>query len=98
MGDRASGSGARPMSMTCRTPIPEPGSPQQGGEPVDDVIRLLSDLVAIPSVNPMGRSLSGEGVLETRLTDYLESWFRDLGVECRRQAVSPGRENLLAWY
>src|SRR5262245_52521698 len=46
----------------------------------------------------MGRALSGEGVLETRLTDYLESWFRDLGVECRRQVVSPGRDNLLARY
>ncbi len=65
---------------------------------MDDVIRLLSDLVAIPSVNPMGRPLSGEGVLETRLTAYLESWFHDLGVECRRQPVSPGRENLLARY
>ena len=65
---------------------------------MDDPIRLLSDLVAIPSVNPMGRPLSGEGFLETRLTDYLESWFLNLGVECRRQAVSPGRDNLLAWY
>ena len=44
-----------------------------------------------------GRS-SGEGFLETRLTDYLEEWFRGLGVECRRQAVSPGRDNVLAWY
>ena len=51
---------------------------------MDDVIRLLSELVAIPSVNPMGRPLAGEGFLETRLTDYLEAWFRDLGVECRR--------------
>jgi acetylornithine deacetylase/succinyl-diaminopimelate desuccinylase family protein len=65
---------------------------------VDDVIRLLSELVAIPSVNPMGRPLCGEGFLETRLTDYLESWFRDQGIACRRQPVSPGRDNLLARY
>lgn len=63
-----------------------------------DVIRLLEELVSIPSVNPMGRPLSGEGVLETRLTDYLESWFRKFDVECRRQPVSAGRDNLLAWY
>ena len=63
-----------------------------------DVIRLLSELVAIPSVNPMGRPLAGAGILETRLTDYLESWFGELGIECRRQAVSPGRDNLLARY
>lgn len=65
---------------------------------MDELIRLLSDLVAIPSVNPMGRSLSGECFLETRLTAYLEDWFRARGVTCRRQAVSPGRDNLLAFY
>lgn len=65
---------------------------------MDDVIRLLSELVAIPSVNPMGRPLSGEGFLETRLTDYLESWSRGLGVECHRRPVSPGRDNLVARY
>ena len=65
---------------------------------MDDVTRLLSELVAIPSVNPMGRPIVGEGVLEGRLTDYLEAWFRGLGVVCRRQPISPGRDNLLAWY
>jgi acetylornithine deacetylase/succinyl-diaminopimelate desuccinylase-like protein len=65
---------------------------------VDEVTRLLSELVAIPSVNPMGRPIAGEGVLEGRLTDYLEAWFRGLGVACRRQPISPGRDNLLAWY
>src|SRR5439155_12551511 len=69
-----------------------------GVRPVDDVTRLLSELVAIPSVNPMGRRLSGAEFLETRLTDYLEAGFRDLGVACRRQPVAPGRDNLLAWY
>ena len=65
---------------------------------MDDVVRLLSELVAIPSVNPMGRALSGPDFLETRLTDYLEGWFHGIGVECWRQPVSPGRENLLARY
>jgi acetylornithine deacetylase len=65
---------------------------------VDDVTGLLSDLVAIPSVNPMGRGLVGEEFLETRLTAYLEGWFRELGVVCRRQPVASGRDNLLAWY
>jgi acetylornithine deacetylase len=65
---------------------------------MNDVIRLLSELVAIPSVNPMGRPLAGEGILETRLTAYLEGWFLELGVECRRQAVSPGRDNVVARY
>jgi acetylornithine deacetylase len=65
---------------------------------VDLLTRLLSELVAIPSVNPMGRGLAGPEFLETRLTSYLEAWFRELGVRHERQPVSPGRDNLLAWY
>jgi acetylornithine deacetylase/succinyl-diaminopimelate desuccinylase-like protein len=65
---------------------------------LDEVTRLLSALVAIPSVNPMGRSLAGPEYLETRLASYLEDWFRELGVRCERQPVAPGRDNLLAWY
>jgi acetylornithine deacetylase/succinyl-diaminopimelate desuccinylase-like protein len=65
---------------------------------VDEVTGLLSELVAIPSVNPMGRPLAGAGFLETRLTDYLEGRFQDLGVPFRRQPIAPGRDNLLAWY
>ena len=65
---------------------------------MDDVIRLLADLVAIPSVNPMGRALSGDEFLEGRLTDFLETWLRDRGIACRREPVSSGRDNLLALY
>jgi acetylornithine deacetylase/succinyl-diaminopimelate desuccinylase-like protein len=65
---------------------------------LDQVTRLLSSLVAIPSVNPMGRHLAGPEYLETRLANYLEDWFRELGVRCERQPVAPGRDNLLAWY
>jgi acetylornithine deacetylase/succinyl-diaminopimelate desuccinylase family protein len=65
---------------------------------LDQVTRLLSALVAIPSVNPMGRDLDGPEYFETRLASYLEDWFRELGVRCERQPVAPGRDNLLAWY
>lgn len=60
--------------------------------------RLLSQLVAIPSVNPMGRDLSGPGFLEVGMTDALERYFRDLGVDFQRTTVEPGRDNLLAVY
>ena len=69
-----------------------------GAFPVDAVARLLSDLVAIPSVNPMGRPLSGPGILETALTDFLESRLRALGVHVRRDPILPGRDNLIAKY
>jgi acetylornithine deacetylase len=65
---------------------------------VDDLTRLLSALVAIPSVNPMGRASSGAHCFETRLSDYLEAWFRERCIRHLRQPVSPGRDNLLAWY
>jgi acetylornithine deacetylase ArgE len=59
--------------------------------------RLLRDLVALPSVNPMGRPLTGPDLYEHRVTDYLEGFFRSLGVACERQAVAPQRDNILAW-
>ena len=65
---------------------------------MDAVTRLLSDLVAIPSVNPMGRGLTGPGDLEAGMSDFLEAWFRKLGVDVERQVVSPGRDNLIARY
>jgi len=65
---------------------------------VDDVTRLLSDLVAIPSVNPMGRAQAGPDFLETRLTNHLEAWLAERGVRHERQPVASGRDNLLAWY
>ena len=63
---------------------------------MDDLTRLLSALVAIPSVNPMGRSVSGPEFLEARMSDYLEAWFRELGRPLRaaadfsRPGQSPG--------
>ena len=57
---------------------------------------LLRDLVRLPSVNPMGRPLSGPGYLEHRVSDYLEAFFRKLGVPCERQQVAPQRENVVA--
>ena len=61
-----------------------------------DPVELLKDLVAIPSVNPMGRDLSGPEFLEGRISDYLAEFFRELGVRWQRIEVAPGRANLLA--
>jgi acetylornithine deacetylase len=61
-----------------------------------DLIKVLSDLVSIPSVNPMGRPLSGPEFYEHRMTAYLENFFRELGVSCQRQTVEPLRDNLIA--
>ncbi len=61
-----------------------------------DLIETLCELVAIPSVNPMGRVVSGPPYLENRLTDALEAIFARLGICTQRQPVEPGRENLIA--
>jgi acetylornithine deacetylase len=57
---------------------------------------LLNDLVARPSVNPMGRALQGPQVHEHQVTTYLEDYFRSLGVAYERQTVAPGRDNIVA--
>lgn len=65
---------------------------------MNSVIKTLADLISIPSVNPMGQPVRPEIHLEGRVTDYLEDRLRSLGVRYRRITVSPGRDNLLAWY
>ena len=62
------------------------------------ITKLLADLVALPSVNPMGRPEPGPECLEGRMSDYLETFFRGLGVRVERTEVLPGRDNLLAYY
>jgi acetylornithine deacetylase len=62
-----------------------------------ETTRLLRDLVALPSINPMGRPLQGPDIYEHRVTTYLEGFFRSLGVRCERQPVAPMRDNILAW-
>lgn len=61
--------------------------------------QLLSDLVRLPSVNPMGRTdLPPEILFESRVIDRWEAELRTLGVQVRRQPVAPGRDNLIATF
>lgn len=61
-----------------------------------DVVRLLTDLVRLPSVNPMGRPLSGPEYLEGRVTAYLCDVLKHAGIPFERVEVAPGRANVLA--
>ena len=65
---------------------------------MDLAIRLLGDLVRIPSLNPMGRTVVGPGHFETEVSAYLETFLGGLGVEVERQEIAPGRSNLIARY
>jgi len=66
------------------------------GDAMNETTRLLRDLVALPSINPMGRPLQGPDIFEYRVTAYLEEFCRGLGVPCERQPVAPLRDNLVA--
>ena len=61
-----------------------------------DLVETARQLVAIKSVNPMGNEAQGDEFLEGRLTRYLETLFERLGLRHCRQAVLPGRENIVA--
>ena len=60
-----------------------------------DLVETLRELVSIPSVNPMGRPVSGPEFFEYRVTDYLQGLFERLGLPWQRQPIEPKRENIL---
>ena len=59
---------------------------------------LLSTLVAIPSVNPMGGEADLDICFEGRISDWLCDFFQYLGVPWERVQVSPGRDNVFGLY
>jgi acetylornithine deacetylase len=59
-------------------------------------VETLRQLVTIPSVNPMGRRVSGPEYFEHQVTDYLQGLFTQLGLPWQRQTVEPLRDNIVA--
>ena len=62
----------------------------------ESAVDLLCDLIAVPSVNPMGRDMDGPECFETRISEYLVSFFEELGVAYECIEVVPGRSNVVA--
>ena len=60
-------------------------------------LQLLQQLVAIPSVNPMGQPREGSEFLEGRLSEFLVDHFQQRGISVERSQVAPGRDNVIAW-
>jgi acetylornithine deacetylase len=56
-------------------------------------IRLLADLVAIPSVNPMGRPGMGTG--EAEIARYVADVLGRAGLDTEIDEVAPGRPNVI---
>ncbi len=61
-----------------------------------DLEKMLSDLISIPSVNPMGKTVSGSIYYEAELTNYLEDFFTKLGLPWARQTIEPKSDNIFA--
>jgi acetylornithine deacetylase/succinyl-diaminopimelate desuccinylase-like protein len=61
-----------------------------------DLIATLGNLVALPSVNPMGRTIVVAEFYEYRVTDYIERLLARFQIPTCRQPIAPLRENLLA--
>lgn len=61
-----------------------------------DLLATLRDLVATPSINPMGLPASGPEYFEHQLTNYLEQLFARYKIPTWRQHIAEKRDNLLA--
>jgi acetylornithine deacetylase/succinyl-diaminopimelate desuccinylase family protein len=62
---------------------------------MEPLVRLLSDLLAIPSMNPMGRNRTGSEYGEAAAADYVARVLGALGADVERQDVAPGRPNVV---
>ena len=60
-----------------------------------DVVELLRDLVAIPSVNPQGNPGTAK-TGEQAMGEYVADFLRGLGAEVSLEQVEPGRPNVVA--
>ena len=62
----------------------------------DTVVDILSTLISIPSVNPMGQNIDGPIYFEGRVSDWLVEFLGSFGAKYERIEVSPGRDNVVA--
>jgi len=61
----------------------------------ESAIALLCDLVAIPSINPMGGAYDAPDPVERRVIEYVEDFFRPYSLKTQRQSCGLFHENLL---
>ena len=61
----------------------------------EEIRKLVADMVAIPSVNPLDEPPS-DGRGEGRLAAFIEAKLRDAGIACELREAAPGRPSVLA--
>ena len=58
-----------------------------------NTLQLLRDMIAIPSVNPMGVTNQSA---EKGMANFIENVLNGARIDCERQTVSDGRDNVIA--
>lgn len=64
-------------------------------ERLDPVVQLLADLVAIPSMNPMGRGYTGKEYQEQSIAEFVCSFLKKESIDSELQQFLPRRPNVL---
>ena len=63
----------------------------------DPACRLLAELVRIPSVNPMGRAMSGGAYGEAALAEHVAAFLHRHAIDVHVTEVAPGRPNVTGY-
>ncbi len=65
--------------------------------PTDAVLKLLQQLIRIPSVNPsLASDEKAGGAGEAAVADYARGWLAERGIDAWLEEVAPGRPNVVA--
>jgi acetylornithine deacetylase/succinyl-diaminopimelate desuccinylase-like protein len=67
-----------------------------GPQSTDEVAELLAAMIAVPSVNPRGRSLPDRGTGERAMAEFVRNRLAPRGIEVRLDEFAPGRVNAIA--
>jgi acetylornithine deacetylase/succinyl-diaminopimelate desuccinylase family protein len=63
---------------------------------MQDAVDIARKLVSIPSVNPMGKGLTGERYTEKKMAGFIREFLSSIGVESELFGEDPDRPNLVA--
>lgn len=64
---------------------------------MESVAKLLADLVAIPSMNPMGRKRDGPQYSEKNIAEYIGSYLKRNAIDVEVYDIAPGRPNVMGF-
>lgn len=62
---------------------------------IHEAVAIARDLIAIPSVNPMGKNVSGEIYSEKNIAAYISNFLRSIGVDFQIDDTIPGHPNVI---